>query len=191
MIGREFIPSKGGGHWGTIASMLRRLLFSVPAILVLLISTAGLSPLSLASAQQPPAKPLSPAATFSFTVKITYSQKAMDTLVAAKETVIVAGYLSASPIPATPKKYVDRMGEIGLGDVQKEIAPGAMATFDGVKPTPAMMKWVNSSGPQLLINVYSGRKSSPNNLLDCGIYEGSLVAVQGQSIPISCKLIGE
>jgi hypothetical protein len=54
-----------------------------------------------------------------------------------------------------------------------------------------MMKWVDSNGPQLLINVYSGRKSSPNNLLDCGIYEGSLQAVQGQSIPIPCKLIGE
>jgi hypothetical protein len=54
-----------------------------------------------------------------------------------------------------------------------------------------MMKWVDSSRPQLLINVYSGRKSSPNNLLDCGIYEGSLAAIQGQSIPISCKLIGE
>ncbi len=46
-------------------------------------------------------------------------------------------------------------------------------------------------GPQLLINVYSGRKSSPNNLLDCGIYEGSFQAIQGQSIPIACKLIGE
>jgi hypothetical protein len=42
-----------------------------------------------------------------------------------------------------------------------------------------------------LINVYSGRKSSPDNLLDCGIYEGPLKAVQSQSIPISCKIIGE
>jgi hypothetical protein len=54
-----------------------------------------------------------------------------------------------------------------------------------------MVKWFDSQGLQLLINVYSGRKSSPNNLLDCGIYEGALKAIQGQSIPISCKLIGE
>ncbi len=171
--------------------MPRRLLFSVPAILVLLVFIAGLAALSPVSTQQQPAKPLTPAATFSFTVKIAYSQKAMDTLVAGKETVIVAGYLTASPVPGTPKQYVDRVGEIGLGDVQKEIAPDAIATFDSVKPTPAMMKWVDSSGPQLLINVYSGRKSSPNNLLDCGIYEGPLQAVNGQIIPISCKLIGE
>jgi hypothetical protein len=145
-----------------------------------------------ANAQQQTTKPATPAAAvFNFAVKVTYSQKAMDTLVAGKETVIVAGYLMASPIPGTPKKYVDHVGQIGLGEVDQEIAPRAIATFSSVKPTQAMMKWVDSSGPQLLINVYSGRKSSPNNLLDCGIYEGSLAAIQGQSIPISCKLIGE
>jgi hypothetical protein len=172
--------------------MLRRLVFSVPAILVLLIWVAGVATHSEVFAQQQTTKPASPVtAVFNFTVKITYSDKAMATLVAGKETVIVAGYLTASPIAGTPKQYVDRMGEIGLGEVDREIAPGAIATFSNVKPTVAMMKWVDSQGPQLLINVYSGRKSSPNNLLDCGIYEGSLSAIQGQSIPISCKLIGE
>jgi hypothetical protein len=172
--------------------MSRRSFFSVSTILVLLISVAGVATHDRVLAQQQRTKAAPPvAALSSFTVTVTYSQKAMDTLLAGKETVIVAGYLTASPISGTPKQYVDHVGEIGRGEGQKEIAPGAIATFDSVKPTPAMMKWVDSSGPQLLINVYSGRKSSPNNLLDCGIYEGSLQAVNGQSIPISCKLIGE
>jgi hypothetical protein len=176
--------------------MPKRLVFSVAAILVLL-TFAGIAAHKRVLAQQQSTPSASPApapqaaALASFTVKVAYSQKAMDTLVVGKETVIVAGYLTASPIAGTPKQFVDRMGELGLGQVQKEIAPGAIATFASVKPTPAMMKWVDSSGPLLLINVYSGRKSSPNNLLDCGIYEGSLQAVNGQSIPISCKLIGE
>jgi len=54
-----------------------------------------------------------------------------------------------------------------------------------------VLKWVGNQGPQLLINLYSGRKSSPDNLLDCGIYEGPLKAVEGKNIPIACKLIGE
>jgi hypothetical protein len=54
-----------------------------------------------------------------------------------------------------------------------------------------MLQWVNDQGPQLLINAYSGRKSSENNLLDCGIYEGPLRPMLGQNIGISCKLIGE
>ncbi len=177
--------------------MFRSFSFSARAVLVLFVALTaflvfGSDSVGPALAQQQSTKPATPAAAvFNFTVKVTYSQKAMDTLVAGKETVIVAGYLTASPIQGTPKQYVDRMGEIGLGEVQREIAPGAIATFSSVKPTPAMMKWVDSQGPQLLINVYSGRKSSPNNLLDCGLYEGSLAAIQGQSIPISCKLIGE
>ena len=76
-------------------------------------------------AQQQTIKPATPAAAvFNFTVKVTYSQKAMDTLIAGKETVIVAGYLTASPIAGTPKQYVDHVGEIGLGEVDREIAPG-------------------------------------------------------------------
>jgi hypothetical protein len=177
--------------------MFRSFSFSARAVLVFLIALAaslgfGSDLVGPVLAQQQTTKPATPAAAlFNFTVKITYSQKAMATLVAGKETVIVAGYLTASPIAGTPKQYVDHVGEIGLGEVDREIAPGAIATFSNVKPTPAMMKWVDSQGPQLLINVYSGRKSSPNNLLDCGIYEGPLAAIQGQSIPISCKLIGE
>ena len=162
---------------------------SAKAVLPLLLVTVALSP---AFAQQPSPKPTTPAATVAgFTVTVTYSQKAMATLVAGKETVIVVGYLYGFPIQGTPKQYVDHIGQIDMGEVKSEIVPGATATFDRVKLNSAMMKWVDNQGPQLLINVYSGRKSSPNNLLDCGIYEGSLKAVQGQSIPISCKLIGE
>jgi hypothetical protein len=171
---------------GTIASMHRRF---VQAVLPLTLLSAALS---TALGQQPSPKPAAlPATVPGFTVTITYSQKAMATLVAGKETVIVVGYLSGFPIQGTPKQYVDHIGQIDMGEVKVEIAPGATAAFDRIKLNPTMMKWVDNQGPQLLINVYSGRKSSPNNLLDCGIYEGALKVVQGQSIPISCKLIGE
>jgi len=172
--------------YGTMAFMQRRF---AQAILLLLVVGAAFSP---AFAQQPTAKPAAPAAIVpGFAVTVTYSQKAMATLVAGKETVIVVGYLSGFPIPGTPKKYVDHEGQIDMGEVKREVAPGVTAKFDSVKLNQPMMKWMDSQGPQVLINVYSGRKSSPNNLLDCGIYEGPLNAIQGQTTPIACKLIGE
>jgi len=176
--------------------MPRRLVFSISTILVLLISVAGVATHSRVLAQQQNTKSAAPgpapaAALTGFTVKVTYSQKAMDKLVAGKETVIVVGYLYGFPKQGTPKRDVDHVGQVDLGEAKQEIAPAATATFDRVKPDQALVKWVNDQGLQILINVYSGRKSSPNNLLDCGIYEGSLAAVQGQSIPIACKLIGE
>jgi hypothetical protein len=174
---------------GTIASMHGKSSLSAKVVLSLLLVAVALSP---AFAQQQSAKPAPPASIVpGFTVAVTYSQKAMATLVAGKETVIVVGYLYGFPIQGTPKQDVDHVGQIDMGQVKKEIALGATATFDHVKLNQPMMKWMDGQGPQLLINVYSGRKSSPNNLLDCGIYEGALKAVQDQSIPIACKLIGE
>ena len=162
---------------------------SAKTVLPLLLAFASLSP---AFAQQQSAKPAPPDATVpGFTVSVTYSQKAMDKLVAGKETVIVVGYLYGFPKQGTPKKLVDEVGQVDMGEVKDEIAPGATATFDRIKLDLAMSKWFDNQGLQVLINIYSGRKSSPDNLLDCGIYEGALKAVQGQSIPISCKLIGE
>lgn len=156
---------------------------------LLLLVAAALGP---AFGQQPAAKPAAPVPTVpGFTVTITYSQKAMATLAAVKETVIVADYLYGFPRKGTPKRLVDEMGQVDMGEVKDEVAPGAPATFARIKLNPAMTQWFDGQGLQLLINVYSGRKSSPNNLLDCGIYEGPLKAIQGQSIPIACKLIGE
>ena len=126
-----------------------------------------------------------------FKVTLTYSPKAMQTLVSRKETVIVVGYLYGFPKPGTPKRDIDEIGQVDLGEVKQEIAPGATAIFDTIQPDAALAKWIDSHGLQLLINVYSGRKSSPNNLIDCGLYEGPLKDVQGKSIPIACKMIGE
>ena len=173
----------------TIAFMHRKSDSTAQAVLVLLLMVAALSK---ASARQQNPKPAPPAtAPAGFTVKVTYSQKAMDKLIASKETVIVVGYLYGLPKAGTPKRDIDGVGQVDLGEVKREIVPAASATFDSVKPDQALIKWVNDQGLQILINVYSGRKSSPNNLLDCGIYEGPLATIQGQSVPISCKLIGE
>jgi hypothetical protein len=172
--------------------MFKRLFSSSRAMLVLLISLAGGAVFGPAFAQQQNAKPVPPAAApAGFTVSVTYSQKSMDKLIASKETVIVVGYLYGFPKAGTPKRDIDGVGQVDLGEIKKKIVPPAIATFDSVKPDQALMKWVNDQGLQILINVYSGRKSSPNNLLDCGIYEGPLAAIQGKSIPIACKLIGE
>jgi len=126
-----------------------------------------------------------------FTVALTYSDKASATLATRHETVIVAGYLTCFPKQGTPKRLVDNEDQVSLGGIHDEIALGQTATFKTIKLDQAALKWADSQGPQLLINVYSGRKSSPDNLLDCGIYQGPLKDVQGKSIPISCKLIGE
>lgn len=126
-----------------------------------------------------------------FSVNLAFSERAKNTLSERKETVVVAGYVTGYPKPGAPKQYVSDMGEIALGQVRTEVPPGDVVSFNEIQLRPDALKQIDSQGPQLLINVFSGRRSSKDNLLDCGIYEGSLRAVQGRKIPISCKLIGE
>jgi hypothetical protein len=126
-----------------------------------------------------------------FGVRVTLSEKAEAKLTASKETIIVAGYLTGYPKKQAAKKYIDEMGQVGLGTIKVEIQPGQVAHFGEVKMKKDALAQIDVNGPQLLINVYSGRKSSKDNLLDCGIYEGALKPVEGTTILIACKLIGE
>ena len=43
----------------------------------------------------------------------------------------------------------------------------------------------------MLINVFSGRHSSPDNLLDCGLFQDKIAVAARGPIQIRCKLIGE
>jgi hypothetical protein len=43
--------------------------------------------------------------------------------------------------------------------------------------------------PEVLINVYSARKTHENNLLSCGIYQGPISMAQKKPVDITCDLI--
>jgi hypothetical protein len=86
---------------------------------------------------------------------------------------------------------IDDIGQVDLGEVKSEVAPDKDAAFGDFQLKKDALQQVDSRGPQLLINVFSGRKSSPNNLLDCGIYEGLLKSAREANIKVACKLIGE
>lgn len=126
-----------------------------------------------------------------FDVQVTLSEKAKARLTTNKETIIVAGYLAGDPKKQAAKRYIDEMGQVSLGTIKSEVQPGQVAHFGEVKMKKDALAQIDVNGPQLLINVYSGRKSSKDNLLDCGIYEGALKPVEGTTIAVACKLIGE
>jgi hypothetical protein len=130
-----------------------------------------------------------------FTVEVSLSEKARQKLVAGKETILAVSYFIASPRKGIPpqsyKKLLSRPGPLGLGEVEEEAKPGESLKFGAIKLNRSALAVVDEEGPQLLLNVVSGRRSSKDNLLDCGIFEGSLKSVQGTVIPINCKLIEE
>ena len=126
-----------------------------------------------------------------FDVAVRLSPNAKAKLLAGKETIVVDAAFISGPKAGTPKKYIGEDGQVtGLGDQRVEVAPGATARFSHMLANKDALAWVEGP-PAVLINVYSGRKSSKDNLLDCGIYEGPLSTIADSVLPIDCKLIGE
>jgi len=123
-----------------------------------------------------------------FRVKVALSDKAKKTLAQRKETIVVVASFTGTPKKGA-EKYGNEIGEIGLGEANSEVAPGEDAVFGEIKLKQDLLAHLDDQGPQLLINVTSGSKSSKNNLLSCGIYEGALKPIPGGIINISCKLI--
>ncbi len=126
-----------------------------------------------------------------YTVNITYSPKSLAELTRRHETVIVANSFSAQPAPDTPKSLLSDIGDLNLGGLNLEVPPGPPAHIPAVHFDPTTFAHTNGKDPELLINVYSGRKSSPDNLLSCSIFQGPLTTILNTTIPIACKLIAE
>jgi hypothetical protein len=130
------------------------------------------------------------AAGYGFTVNVSLSTKAAAALKSRGEGIVVSAMYSGDPIPSKASK-ADEEGMIDLGNEEVTI-PGAngRAVVTGTKVEAAHIGWVKA--PDVLINVYTARKTSPDNLIDCGIFEDTVARAQStQPLQIACKLIGE
>jgi hypothetical protein len=130
-----------------------------------------------------------------FTVEVTLSEKARQKLNESKETIAATSYFTASPRKGVPlsqyRRFLSRPGPLGLGYVDIEAKPGESLRFGEIKLDQSAMPLIDEQGPQLLVNVGSGRRAYKDNILACDIYQGPLMPVQGKIIPITCKLIRE
>lgn len=150
--------------------------------------------LSAACAPAPdPAEPVASATPVAptphaFQVQLTFTPRAAEKLVATKELVTIAGMYWGLPTAAAAPT-ADEVGQINLGvdyiDVSPEngayMVPGS--GFDDSKIESV------DGAPQVLVNVYSARKTHADNLLNCGIYEGPIAMAQQRPVEIQCDLI--
>ncbi|MET0581035.1 MAG: hypothetical protein ABWZ08_03580 [Pseudoxanthomonas sp.] len=124
-----------------------------------------------------------------FSVEVTLSDKARVRLASPAETIIVSATYFADPLPTASARTND-VGQIDLGRAQAEIPAAGVAAFDGAGLLQDKLALVEGE-PQVNINVHSGRKSAPDNLLDCGMFQDSLAVAAKAPIRIDCKLIAE
>jgi len=126
-----------------------------------------------------------------FLVAVSLSPKAAARLAKPKETIMVtADFYGDSNGKA--RRMENEVGQIVLSPSQKDEIPGAgLARFKGPKYDKSRLAYIDAGGFQVLINVFSGRHSSPDNLLDCDFFQDKIAIAGRGPVPIHCKLIGE
>lgn len=143
----------------------------------------------------PPASVVSTAASDAFAVEVSLSAAAQARLTQGKESIIVSADYLGSPTAAAQAQNVPGSHDPWFSVYRKQIElPGAAGTaqFPAVTLDPAKLAWIDTpDAPQVNINVYSGRKSSPDNLLACDMFQDTLAVAARAPVKIACRLIGK
>jgi hypothetical protein len=108
-----------------------------------------------------------------------------------KETIIVDAMYSGVPTTDTLSEDYQQMGQIMVANAQKELTTERTVRLENVKFAKPVYNDLKDKDIELLINIYSGRKSSPDNLLSSDIISDKMSVLKGKSYTLKCKLIEE
>ena len=127
----------------------------------------------------------------SFQVVVSVSSRAAARLANPRETVVVD--VEFYGVPISVKLRMADEGRLDLAPEQKiELAGAGGARFAGPKIDAAKLKSVQGGKLEVAIEGYSGRHSSPDNLLICDSGDDiALQAAAAKSVQMRCKLIAE
>lgn len=158
-----------------------------PAFLLIPLALLACSPAP--DAGGPAADAAAPPSPYAFEISLTLTPRAAEKLAASKERVIVdASYFGPAVSAAAPG--VDEHGqEVWLGGDMIEVDPvNARVKAPGTGFDPTNIASITGE-PEVLVNVYSARKTHTDNLLSCGIYQGPVKMAQQKPVEIRCDLI--
>ncbi len=133
--------------------------------------------------------PAQAAPSYAFKVDISLSPKAAAKLAELHEGVVGAAYYYGRPTRAA-RKHADDVGQINLDAETVTVEPNQKTiAFTGKVVRRSLVSWLVKRQVLVTVNVYSARRSGPDNLLDCGIYDGPVTAAAARTPKIACKLI--
>lgn len=135
----------------------------------------------------PAAAQTAPAASPAFSVIVDLTPRAAARLARDHETIIVDAFYFGTATRAGRSK-ADESGELGWNpEERRELTGAGTASFPSHRFKPGMLKLIER--PDVLINVFSGRRANENNILDCGIFQDSVFLAAKEPIKIHCDLI--
>lgn len=126
----------------------------------------------------------------SFEIKLILSDTAEKRLTIQKESVIVKAYYSGIPKDSTIEASY-KWGKYSLFNRSIELTDSRTAKFENIKISKKTYESLTNKNIEVLINVFSGRRSSDKNILNCDILEDRLSNLKNKSVSLTGRLIGE
>ena len=123
-----------------------------------------------------------------FEIVLEVSEKAAQKLKKQQEAIIVDAMFTGVPTDTTSESY-QMEGEIFVTECKKELTEAGTVKIEGVKFSKKQYAELRDKDIILLVNVFSARKSSEDNLLNCGIVSGKMSELKNQKFTVPCKLI--
>lgn len=123
-----------------------------------------------------------------FAIEINLSEKAKAKLKKDNESTIVQAYFLGIPKDTLDSDY-QKWGKTNIGQHRIELWDSKIAYFKNVKISKKALEDLSDKNFEVLINVFSGRRSTTFNLLDCRILQESISKVKGKRHLINGKLL--
>jgi hypothetical protein len=101
----------------------------------------------------------------------------------------VLASITGDPKPGSSIK-VNEVGSVDLLNPQVELRGAGQARFNNLSIPATTRNQLTSQDYRVNVNVFSGRKSSQDNVLSCDIFDGRISAIQ-PGVTLKCGLIGE
>ncbi len=151
--------------------------------LAVAVSAAGAAPAASADAKEVPAN-------LGFDLEIRLSKLATYELARRKEGITVSASYYGDPTPAG-KRHTNEVGLIDLGRESFALRGiSGPARVTGATVDRKRLGWI-AGPPTVNVNVFTSRRSSPNNLVTCDIIDGPVARVAKARTILVCGLISE
>jgi hypothetical protein len=124
-----------------------------------------------------------------FDIEVSLSPNAEEKLKEDHETVIVSAMFYGTPKDTLSDEY-QFMG-VSVKNYNIELTTQRIARFEKIRFHSSILNKLSDFDIFLLINVFSGRRSSENNILDVEILEDKMSVIKGKKYILRGKLIGE
>ena len=123
-----------------------------------------------------------------FEIQVSLSPKAEERITKSKETIIIDVFFTGTPKDSFHAK-LEEDGSFYVASAKKEIFYGQTAKFDNITFSKQIYDQLADKNIDLGVNVYSGRKSSGDNLLNCESLFDKLSNVVNKKFTLKGKLV--